>query len=492
MKLISIAAVALVTCGLAFANPPSPVNPTPPTHPVIVPPADDAWGGSGVVPAGLDADLDGFAAALDCNDGDPAVKPGALEVGNGFDDDCDGVVDDGFDTTIDWPSVEIATAVWPSPSSRAAEMVSSETQPRLIWTGDNFMAVWIDLRGRLRVARIALDTTLLARPDSLRKPVRSMDAAWTGSRLGIVYEDGFYELSSVRLLLVDRDGMARDDVLIAEYGSEPKIAWGQDRFGIVWKDNGGPDALRFQRFDATGQPMSPVEILPSSRGNAAIAFSGTTAVLLDGERYRVDEGLFGIAYEASFPSRASAGVLLSAFPREPERVAPLGPVRVNQHNDPYSEPGSVPSIAANSTGFAVGWHTKDSTVKGLDRAQARFFSVTSLAPVQEFTPDKDRGRYGRISWTGGEFVMANDNMTSGANPGFDVHFRRCDPSGNTHADAGWGAWNELNLRAEVPGLQSVHPDVVNTGARIGVLWVEGDNRLSGDAGRIWIAIVGHK
>ena len=42
----------------------------------------------------LDKDGDQFSPPLDCNDDDPAVNPAAQEVCNGFDDNCDGVVDD--------------------------------------------------------------------------------------------------------------------------------------------------------------------------------------------------------------------------------------------------------------------------------------------------------------------------------------------------------------------------------------------------------------
>ena len=45
----------------------------------------------------LDADADGFTGCeLDCDDGDPAVNPGATEVCDGVDNDCDLQVDEGF------------------------------------------------------------------------------------------------------------------------------------------------------------------------------------------------------------------------------------------------------------------------------------------------------------------------------------------------------------------------------------------------------------
>jgi len=47
-----------------------------------------------------DADGDGVTVAEgDCNDAEATVKPGAKEVDNGFDDDCDGVADDGSDSS---------------------------------------------------------------------------------------------------------------------------------------------------------------------------------------------------------------------------------------------------------------------------------------------------------------------------------------------------------------------------------------------------------
>jgi len=47
--------------------------------------------------AGVDGDRDGYSGRDDCDDTDPSVYPGATELCDGVDNDCDGDTDEGFD-----------------------------------------------------------------------------------------------------------------------------------------------------------------------------------------------------------------------------------------------------------------------------------------------------------------------------------------------------------------------------------------------------------
>lgn len=136
--------------------------------------ADDAAGIAALYPpACADADGDGYPGCdTDCDDGNAAIHPGAIEVCDGVDGDCNGLVDDsptetvtladrGVFQTLEWQAAADVVTVNTDTSlvrfSRTAEM---DVDTRLVWTIHETTdggATWTLLRSEISYA-IAGDT----------------------------------------------------------------------------------------------------------------------------------------------------------------------------------------------------------------------------------------------------------------------------------------------------------------------------------------------
>ncbi len=78
-----------------------------------------------------DSDGDGFKADVDCDDQNAAIHPGAPEICNAKDDDCDGLTDEGFGTNVSCSAgvgecLRTGTVVCTSPTSSACNAVAGQ------------------------------------------------------------------------------------------------------------------------------------------------------------------------------------------------------------------------------------------------------------------------------------------------------------------------------------------------------------------------------
>jgi hypothetical protein len=433
---------------------------------------------AGAPPYYRDADRDGTLNVFDCNDDDALVHPGSSEALNGVDDDCNGTIDDGFDTTVDF-AVRRSDVSLP-------DAIPLNGAPRVVWTGAVFVVVWSDLDDNLRLARIGPDGVLVDTvPLTLRAAARAPDIAWTGTRLGIVYEDRSKGASAIRLMTLDRHLALLVDTLVHVDAFQPRIAWGHQQFGIVWRRaTCFADCVGYRTFDRDGRVLDPIETLPASAGGADIAWSGsgTEANILE---WNVHPGRFGIAYEAFGDFAATADVLLVT--RDPMGYVPGDLARVNAHANIVAPGGAMVSIAGNPSGFAVSWHVFENDANA---AHLRFFSLRGLEGLPEFPPDADTAFGSDVTWTGSQFVVVNENAVVGSPGGTDVHFRGVDSSCNAHAPANWGPWSELGLSSGAGGAISANPSIANAGLGLGVVWVEQEG--AENYGRVRFATVLHR
>lgn len=149
--------------------------------------------------------------------------------------------------------------------------------PRLTWTGTEFVAVWADGQGgngsfQIDARRIALDGSLPSATQTLVARGESPELAVGRPGLGLVYsvpsEDGLEVV--FRPFDFELRGLAPART-VSSPGRDaryPALVWNADSFVVLWQERPGDFQLTGIRLDGLGEPLAGPRALTDSPGNA--------------------------------------------------------------------------------------------------------------------------------------------------------------------------------------------------------------------------------
>jgi len=219
------------------------------------------------IPATKDGDGDGYdgprpgfvagspgACGDDCDDLAVAIHPGAAELCDGLDNDCNGVIDDNFGYSVG-PGTPVRVSSQDFSRATRAGFAYNGSHYGLTLTGkqENWNGFFkaVDAQGNEEVEEL---------------PIAHVNAAsyaggliWTGSMFATAWEDARQDTNyEIYFNLLDPDGeklMADLRVSNADdFSLHPQVTWNRTEFVVLWDDRRfDPDTRLFgQRIDASG------------------------------------------------------------------------------------------------------------------------------------------------------------------------------------------------------------------------------------------------
>jgi len=286
----------------------------------------------------------------DCDDTNAAARPGGIEVCDGVDNDCNGVVDDGASLASIGQVVQVSDAARAFPASIAFA------------GGDSYMSAYSgEVASRSSVYLAALSQTGMRVGPPTQFTVVPADAyggplAWTGDRFGIAWSDRRDARGGINyevyFNIANPDGTKRNpDLRIThaeDFSIDVSLAWTGNEFVVVWQDSGlsssGRNEIYGQRINVDGAPIG---------GNVRLIDDGSrgqnTPAIAAGQRS------LGIVWMRGDPT--SHEVMFAPFDRELKPLAPAARLSASMTG------GVTPIVVYNKSQYLVAWHDPDSRVK---------------------------------------------------------------------------------------------------------------------------------
>jgi Putative metal-binding motif len=207
---------------------------------------------------GYYAPLPGFAPGSpgscgnDCDDTNASAHPGGVEVCDGVDNDCDGIIDNGAVYLPGAPQVQVSGPIAPAGPSG------------LGWSGQSYAATYTGTDNGFNVYLSTLTPAgaVITPPGEETYTLVNADAEggtlrWIGDRYGILWQDrrtGAYNIFYSSADATGRKQIADVELSFQEgFSVNPDLAWNGQEFLAVWQDDReGPFNLYAQRFAADG------------------------------------------------------------------------------------------------------------------------------------------------------------------------------------------------------------------------------------------------
>jgi hypothetical protein len=376
-------------------------------------------------PATLDLDGDGRRAPLpgkkagepgacgdDCDDTNREAHPGGVEICDGVDNDCNGVVDDG------------ATFVSSDEPVRVSATESQAVPAGLGYAGgSDYMSSYtglVEKRESFYLARLHASGTRLGNPqrftqigpDSYGGPL-----VWTGDRFGTAWTDRRDAQGEVINWEVYFNELGPDgaklgpDLRISHadgFSVIPSLVWTGNQFVIVWQDDGlsfsGLHEMYGQRVDLAGHPVGEMVKLVDDP--------------LDGQEspaIAVGSHTLGITWMRG--NSTDHHVMFATFDFE-----------LRLQNGPLELTGGMaagvfPGIVWNQTAYVVSWYSPDPphAIYGAVVAE----DARPVVPAKQITKSPLHSRYPTILPYGDRVLLVWSDDKDG-NDGYEIYAKSLD------------------------------------------------------------------
>ncbi len=448
---------------------------------------DGAWADALGADDDLDGVLDELCGGADCDDASASTYPGAAELCDAVDQDCDGTwtdggADDDGDGVLDelcggLDCDDASASTYPGAPRQCdwldhdCDTIADNDSDEDGYASESCGGADCDdgdpiaFPGAGEVCLDGVDQDCDGSADGLMRSISSMtrvtnntqssggpDLVWTGSEYGVVWMNGvgmatetFFQRIAAGGALV---GTAAQLTFYDEYVWESRVVWSGSEFGAAWThhDAGTSETwLVFRRISATGVPVG-IEVMPpttnASVTEMSLAWTGSEYVMA----YEDDAA----TYDGMYMFRVSAG------------GAPVGSVIVlSEGSDGTEKPALVWSGSEIGLAYVQNMFMQNViTMARLTPTGSRVASDTAVLAIASTASIWDP----EMVWAGSLYGLAFKYWQTTS----DVNLVRISATGGLLG-------TPLNLSAS--SASDAAPDIAWTGSELVVMWHD----FSGDS-----------